>query len=400
MSNKLTDTFSAKHNPIHIGWFILLILAGTCIRLAIAQRGYNFDISSYRIVADITASGGNVYTETQRYNYGPVWFYILSFLDYLPFPVADPLLSLRWKVTSFLSLTDIAIATCLYRWYGLKIATLFFLNPVSIIITGYHSQFDNLAILIALLSVKNMDNNTQTYTYTSLAGLAFLGLSLSIKHLLFLFPVWLAFKNTRWRDKLLSITIPYGIFLASFLPFLSEGSEGIINHVFLYRGFANAPFWNGTAPGVIVDKLPIFLLFTGSLIMSGLLLRAKNPFESLLVYTIALVIFSSAVANQYLAICIVALSVHMNFIYALYTIAATIYLLGSADGLHIEFFKHYLGSNGNSSVIGYQELVFLLFSGMILQLMNKASKDQLMRFCKKHTSCIKNELMAQIKAPW
>ncbi len=398
--SKLLPKYSSDNTVPGFVWFILVITLGTVLRLAIAQRGYNFDIASYRIVADIAAGGGNVYAETQRYNYGPVWFYILSFLDYLPFPLSDPLLSLRWKVTSFLSLTDIAIATCLYRWYGLKIATLFFLNPVSIIITGYHSQFDNLAILIALLSVKSMDNKAQTLTYTSLAGLAFLGLSLSIKHLLFLFPVWLAFKQNRWRDKLLSITIPYGIFLATFLPFLSEGSEGIINHVFLYRGFANAPFWNGTAPGVIVDKLPIFLLFTGSLILLGLLLRTKKPFESLLIYTIALLVFSSAVANQSLAICIVALSVHMNFIYALYTIAATIYLLASGDGLHIELFKYYLGSNGNSSVLGYQELVFLLFSGLVLQLMNKASKDQLMRFCKNQTRYIKNEIMTQIKSPW
>ena len=94
---------------------MFVILAGTLLRLAIAQRGYNFDIASYRIVADIMANDGNVYQETQRYNYGPVWFYILSFIDTLPFPMSDPLLSLRWKVTGFLSIIDIAIATCLYR---------------------------------------------------------------------------------------------------------------------------------------------------------------------------------------------------------------------------------------------------------------------------------------------
>ena len=400
MSNIFTKFVPYKNKSAPIGWFILLIVAGTIIRLAVAQRGYNWDIASYRIVADIAASGGNVYVETPRYNYGPIWFYILSFLDTLPFPITDPLLSLRWKVSSFLTLTDIGIATCLYRWYGLKVASLFFLNPISIIITGYHSQFENLAILIALLSIKTLDDNSNAFSYRSLGGLCLLGLSLSIKHVFFLFPLWLAFKNTRWRDKLLTLAIPYAIFLAAFLPYLPEGGDGIMNHVFLYRSFANAPFWTGSAPSVIVDKIPLFFLFIGTLIILGLLIRTKNPLDSLFIYTISLVVFSSAVANQYLAICIIAISVHSNFMYTLYSIAGTIYLLASGDALHFKLFQHYLGSNGNSSVIGYKELMFLLFLGLVQQLMSKEQKAHLLYLFKKYFSRIKNEFIRQVKSPW
>ncbi len=383
------------------GWFILIILVGSIIRLAIAQRGYNFDIASYRIVADILVKDGNVYVETQRYNYGPIWFYILSFLDYLPFPVADPLLSLRWKVSSFLTLTDIGIATCLFRWYGVKVACLFFLNPVSIIITGYHSQFDNLAILVGLISLKTMEKDAaNTFTLKSFAGLLLLGLSLSIKHVLFLFPLWLAFKMTRWRDKLFTIIIPYTLFLAAFLPFLPEGGKGILNHVFFYRGFSNAPFWMGSAPTVIVDKVPIFILFIGTLTLFGLFSRSKKPLESLFIYSISLVVFSSAVANQYLAICIVAISVHWNLMYAVYSIAGSLYLLASGDGMHIKFLQHYLGNNGNTSVIGYKELIFLLFMGLLQQLLSKDKKQYLSGQCVKYFNHIKNELILQIKSPW
>ncbi len=394
--------FFADHNkPSSLGWFIFVIIIGTIIRLAIAHRGYNFDIASYRIVADIAAHDGNVYAETQRYNYGPIWFYILSFLDTLPFPISDPLLSLRWKVSAFLTLTDIGIATCLYRWYGFKVAYLFFLNPISIIISGYHSQFENLAILMALISVKNMDRNTpDTSITTLLTPLLLLGLSLSIKHVLFLFPLWLAFKNTRWRDKLLTITIPYILFLATFLPFLPEGGKGILHHVFLYRGFANAPFWVGSAPSVIVDKLPMFILFIGTIILLGLLIRTKKPLESLLIYTIALLVFSSAIANQYLAICIIAISVHWNIMYAVYSIVGTLYLLASNDGLHIKLLQHYLGGNGNSSVIGYKELMFLLFLGLLQQLVDKGKKQYFSRLFIKYIKHIKNELRQQIKTPW
>jgi len=396
----LTKLFSEHTKRPSLAWFTLLIIVGSVIRLAIAQRGYNFDIASYRIVADIMAEGGNVYLETQRYNYGPVWFYILSFLDHLPFPISDPLLNLRWKVTSFLCITDIAIATCLYRWYGLKVATLFFLNPIAIVISGYHSAFDNLAILIGLISIKTLDNEGSALSKRYIGGLLLLGLSLSIKHILFLFPLWLAFKNTRWRDKLLSITIPYTLFLATFLPYLSKGADGILNHVFLYRGFANAPFWNGVAPAVIADKLPFFVLFIGSIAFLGLFIRTQRPLESLYIYTISLVVFSSAIANQSLAICIVAISVHTNFIYLLYSCAGIIYLLASGDGLHIEFFQQYLGSNGNSSLIGYQELVFLLFLGLVQQLISKDTKAKLLCLFKRARWDIKNEISRQVKSPW
>ncbi len=80
MGNILTTFNSEKHSTPQVTWFVFIIVIGTLIRLAIAQRGYNFDIASYRIVADIMANDGNVYLETQRYNYGPIWFYILSFL--------------------------------------------------------------------------------------------------------------------------------------------------------------------------------------------------------------------------------------------------------------------------------------------------------------------------------
>lgn len=395
----MIHTSIETHKPA-IGWFLLLILIGTILRLILVQRGYNFDIASYRIVADIALKGGNVYAETQRYNYGPIWFYILSFLDILPFPLLDPLLSLRWKISAFLSFIDIAIAVYLYRRYSIKIATFFFLNPVSIIITGYHSQFDNLAILLALLSLHMIEKNAETNHKISLFGLFLLGISLSIKHILFLFPLWLAFKNNRWRDKLVTMTIPYLLFLATFIPYLPEGREGIINHVFLYRSFSNAPFWLGSMPNIIIEKIPLFLLFIGSLSILGLVVRAKKPLDSLLIYTIALLVFSSAIANQYLSICIVGISVHSNAMYLLYSVAATLYLLASGDALHFQFFQHYLGDNGNSAVIGYQELMLLLFMGLLLQLTSKTQQNQQLELLRQSISHLKTEVKKQIKTPW
>lgn len=397
MNNLFNWFFADSQRKTALSWFILLLIIGSALRLLAAHRGYNFDIVSFRIVADIAANGGNVYAETQRYNYGPIWFHLLSLLDSLPFPISDPLFSLRWKVSLFLTGCDIAIATCLYRWYGLKIAALFFLNPIAIIITGYHSQFENLAILIGLLAVKSIEKND---SQLSLSGLALLGLSLSIKHILFLFPFWLAVKNTRWRDKLLTLLIPYSLFLGSFLPYAIEASDEIIKHVFLYRSFSNAPFWLDIFPTIISHKIPVFVLFMGTMILLGLLLRDKKPLDSFYLYSLSLVIFSSAIANQYLAICIVGISVHSNTLYILYSIMGGIYLFASGDGLHFTFLQQYLGSDGNTSFIGYAELVFVLFLGLVLQLLSKTTKQRWLSLFRQQVKELKNEVKKQFQAPW
>ena len=56
----------------------MVILAGTIIRLILAGAVFgNFDMDSYEIVVGIVHKGGNVYAETDRYNYSPVWFMVL-----------------------------------------------------------------------------------------------------------------------------------------------------------------------------------------------------------------------------------------------------------------------------------------------------------------------------------
>lgn len=137
--------------------FGIVVTLGVILRVLVAFRDYNFDVESYRIVADLVAQGKNVYANTPRYNYGPIWFHILSYLDRSPWFPSSAVWALRWKVTFFLTGVDLGIAILLLRWFGTLPAVLFFLNPISIIITGYHSQFDNLAVLIGLLSARLLE---------------------------------------------------------------------------------------------------------------------------------------------------------------------------------------------------------------------------------------------------
>lgn len=42
----------------------LILLAGVTLRMALTFHDPNYDVVSYRIVADIMARGGNVYVQT------------------------------------------------------------------------------------------------------------------------------------------------------------------------------------------------------------------------------------------------------------------------------------------------------------------------------------------------
>jgi hypothetical protein len=307
-----------------------VVATGIVLRLLLPLRGHNFDVESYKIVAAIVRQGGNVYELTRRYNYAPVWFNILHALDVLPWLSGDPINGLRWKIAIFLTVIDVGIFAFLLKRYSFRVAALFFLNPISIIISGYHNQFDNFAVLTGLLSVWLFERENRKSN--RIWGLIGLGLSLCIKHILFFYPLWLAFKERHWPEKIRVVLIPYLLFLGSFVWYLPRGEAGIRENVFSYESTANGPFWSMVLPFLSVPRK---YLFFATLLVVGLYQRKKAPLESLHTYFISLIVFSSAITNQYLAICVPSIAVSWNWVFGLYTVFGTITLLLDADGLHL-----------------------------------------------------------------
>lgn len=374
---------------------VFVVLLGITLRMLLPLRGFNYDIESWKIAADIMAHGGNVYGETGRYNYGPIWFYILHGLNQYVGGGFGELIAFRWKVAAFLTCVDVGIFLLLLRIYGIWVASLFFLNPIAIIITGYHSQLDGLAVLLALVAAWVMERyKTKTGFW---AGLGVLGLSLSTKHILFFFPIWLAIKQERWRNKLLAIAIPYTIFLILFVPFWAGGSEGITNNVFLYRSFNNAPFWHVFTPQFVYTIIPPVLLFFTTLFLLGLYWRNKNPLESMNWYLISVVVFSSAVANQYLTIATPAIASQWNWGYGLFTAFTTVYLLVDWAGLHIGFLQRVLHWQGQN---GYYFAITFLFIGLLISCFGKERLAKWLTGVRQLLTWIAREVRAQFQAPW
>ena len=358
-------------------------------------RGFNYDIESWKIAADILANGGNVYGKTGRYNYGPIWFYVLHFLDQLPLTGAGHFLAFRWKVAIFLTVIDVAIFAVLLRLYGLLVASLFFLSPVSIIITGYHSQMDNFALLLGLIAVILIEYKRKSLGL--MPGLVVLGLSLVTKHFLIFFPFWLAFKETRWSRKILVVAVPYTLFLASFLPYLSGGNQGILNNVFLYRSVTNAPFWNVFLPNFLLTLVPPIVLFITTLMILGIIWRRKTVLESFNYYLICVVIFSSAVVNQYFSIALPAIATQWNWAYSLFTVFTTVFLSVDWAGLHFGAIQNALGWQGKG---GYNVAIALLFIGFGIHLLGPHRYKRAMQIMKTSFIQMKKVLLEQIKSPW
>lgn len=326
-------------------FFFLLALLAVSLRLLISLKGANWDMGSYLIVSDIVLKGENIYQSTDRYNYGPLWGYILAALKAIGF-------GFRYFLSLFLSFVDLGIAFLLFKRNNFSAAVLFLFSPIAIIISGFHSQFDNLAILITFFAVfyadkKNKFNCAEKEYLTITDTLIFSGilsLSLITKHIFIFFPIWQFFRIREWKQRLIVLALPAVLFLISFLPYLPEGFEGIKNNVFLYSSKDNAPlyyaFFNRIAdmiftPLHISTKYLPKILFFGMMILCGYLFRKKSLFDNFIFYLMCVVLFSSAVACQYLAIPVLFTAVYPNFFSILYNVVVFLYFTISYEELDL-----------------------------------------------------------------
>lgn len=327
------QTQATPQQPAFNAHLLWIALAGIGLRFAVSARGHNFDFDSYLIVARIVQDGGNVYAKTERYNYGPIWMGVLSAFYSAAGGNEN---AFRPLVIALLCLVDVGIFLFLAKRYNLLTGCLFFLNPISIIVTGYHNQFDNLAFLFALLAAVCMgDSRGAPFDRRKYAGLIALGISLTIKHVFFLYPFWLALKQKNTAQKLIVLLLPVSLFLIGFLPYLETGRDGIIKNVFLYKSYANEYFYRIFVPSFLKQALSSQALWLLALAGFGVYFRRRSAVEALLLYSCILVFLSPAIANQYLAIPLPFLAAHMNPAGAAYTMIGTLHLLTDMDGLNM-----------------------------------------------------------------
>jgi hypothetical protein len=311
--------------------FVGAIVCGLAVRLWLATLGGNFDLNSWVFIARGMDNGYAIYTSAGHYNYGPVWAWILHGLAHLTpilFGGATSVLRFHVVIAGFLGLVDAAIAWIVSRIYGTTAAVIFVLCPIGVLTSGFHSQFDNLAVLLGLLAwVILRDPALRKQPGAFWAAAVFVGLSLATKHILIFLPIWILL----WAEcgalqrRLGFCAVAYGIFAAGFLPWLLDPASRpyVIANVFEYTSVPQYSFLRRMAahfaPWLLSAHLPIpgltvvNLVWAAAMFLLGAIairVQARNgrP-EIYMIYLTALVPFAPSAAIQYLAIPLLAAAV-------------------------------------------------------------------------------------------
>ncbi len=145
---RLSDSLRslARKPALLLGGLVLLALG---LRLALVglTNGAAYDLTSYHIQAQSVFAHHNVYLLTDRYPYPPVWIWLVSLAQWGAIVTGWPL---AWFVKVPGILGDCLIVALLWRWAGGRAALFYACNPVSLLITGGHGQFDGLVMALVM----------------------------------------------------------------------------------------------------------------------------------------------------------------------------------------------------------------------------------------------------------
>ena len=127
----------------------ILVLLALALRLVVVAltSGDDFDLMSYALQAQSVLTHHNVYTFTGRYPYPPVWIWLVALAQWMAQTTG---FSFETLVRLPGIVGDICIVALLQRFKGTKAALFYAVNPVSLLITAGHGQFDGLVMALVV----------------------------------------------------------------------------------------------------------------------------------------------------------------------------------------------------------------------------------------------------------
>jgi hypothetical protein len=318
--------------------FWVLLFAGFLLAAAVRVLWLgafedNWDMGTYRQFVEAAPNGGDLYSRAP-YHYSPLWAFALvgvsraASLLGVPFPKA---------VGGLLFLGDVAIAFLIFRIArdclarpaasAAGAALLFFSNPVSVFTSGFHLQWDTLAILCLVAAVWFAGRDRRRAGATAV----FLALSLLVKQVTFFHPFLFAFRG-KVRAVSLLFLVPYAVFFLSFLPYWTV-RDSVFHGVFGYRSLAE------DYGGAMLRKLPGVpqwaptVLFVLSALVAVVALRRVEIGRACLMLFLVLLILVPGVVQYYFVWPIALGSLFGGAGYAVFTLVVSAFYLGSPDGL-------------------------------------------------------------------
>ena len=181
--------------PIFVCASLVALVLGLRLAVLLVTSGAAYDLTSYHIQAQSVFEHRNVYLFTDRYPYPPVWVWLVGLAQWAAHVTG---LSFAWFVKAPGIAGDCLIVALLWRWAGGWAALFYACNPVSLLITAGHGQFDGLVMALVVAAwVLATSEQRHAYYWAALA----LGGAIALKGypVLFLPPLILAAKSLRQR---------------------------------------------------------------------------------------------------------------------------------------------------------------------------------------------------------
>jgi hypothetical protein len=284
-------------------WGVLLAWS-IYARLVLASDYYgNYDQQSWEIALEAGKSGASPYVPG-RYPYGPGWMWILLALDFL-FGWTGAALHTIFR--SFLAAVDLATAAtifvyCRQRGHFPRLATLLFLvNPITIFITGYHGQFDNLALLFVVLALSSWGEPDPIGRKRVLLTGGLLGVGVLVKHVILFVPLVFLMRIRGWRWRAAFMAACYAPFTLSILPYFLRDPALVYEKVFAYQ--AGIVEW-GLRPilaefGIVVAGASYQRGIMVVLALAALVWSLGDLRRACLLCMLGLFVFLPSFANQY-----------------------------------------------------------------------------------------------------
>lgn len=335
-------------------WFLhypslpVIIFLGLSLRLFLASsNSFNFDMHIFFMDAQFfSEEKWNIYYYNWNYVYSPAIFFIngvlgviQQMLNFLPYSFFQ-----RAYICFIDSLTLLLLIKISKKEKisPTRTAVFFFLNPVTIMLSGYHGQFDNNAIFFLLLAVWiNFYTNNRFSNYKKAAAWFFLTIGFIIKHII-PFQVFLVEASMFKKNKVIKGGVLFLLtviaFLATFIPFYNNNESKFVikEYVLGYQGQATISGITGMIRFFCVNceifdmrlyTLYKYLFMAGGMLFSIFLLRRKNLLHSLLLSFLFFLTFSSALSAQYLVLPIAVAALFPSRWFLAYTTLVTIFLL-------------------------------------------------------------------------
>lgn len=326
---------------------LAIIMLGTSLRLFLATvTSVNFDMEQHILNGKIFDSGErNIYINQPSYNYSPVIFYIIGFLYtfnktlfFIPYPFVQRTYQTIIDLLTLLVLVQIAKKL---KISSIRTAVFYFLNPVSVLLSGYHGQYDNNAMLLLLTGVwYYFYGNLSLKRFKTTIAWFFITVGFVIKHHI-PFQVFLTFLYVYKNKNILKGFLLFGftivVFLSTFIPFYdtNESRYVINNYVIGYQGLATISgitgfirFFCVTCEIFDVRLYTIYryIFMAGGMLFSLFLVRQKNLMRSLLLSLLFFQAFTSGHAAQYFILPISVGALFPSKWFIIYTAAVTLFL--------------------------------------------------------------------------